>query len=642
MQLRYRARIVFLILLISGCLNSYAQLYNYQKNYFVWPVGYKKEIVANLGELRNNHWHMGMDCRTGGRENLPIYAAADGYISKISVQAGGFGRCIYVNHPNGLTTVYAHLNAFYSELQDYLQQKQKELKQWAVELEIPTSKFLVNKGEFIALSGNTGGSQGPHLHFEVRETATNKAINPQYFNFGLQDDVKPTITALAFYSNYLSTYEQMPNFVPLKYAKGTNILKDTVELPFNEIKFAITAYDRISGSDNKDGIYKAQVYKDDELQKEFVLDYFGYDETRYMNAHIDYTYKVTNGGWLQHLSILPGAKTSVYNKELGNGVFNVDDFKYKQFATSWDTLALTDTAEIKLTKINYKIIPKTFDSVKIAHFTIMVYDIKGNKTSLSFWAKPSKQTNEFVPVQAGFEYLPNQVNIFQNEDITIMTDENALYDGFGYTPRSYGNLGLSKNYSWGSKNVPLHNFAKVYLKPLQTLPNYLDSKVVMRNINDVKPTTKTDLGYLASWRNFGQVHLDVDTIAPTINFYIKDSAEMVQMGYSFTVADNLSGVKTCNVYFNNEWLVSKLISNRVTYDEQEKLPLGWGTFTIEAIDAVGNTNTKVFLVNMVAKKTPPPKPKRKKVAKKDNAKTAKSTKQPTKTTKAKKAPTKKK
>jgi len=131
----------------------------YPQNYFQWPVGTAPGIVANFGELRPNHYHMGLDCRTESRVNLPILAAADGYISKINIDPTGFGRALYISHPNGMTTLYSHLNDFSPEIENYIQAQQYKLKLWKVQIEVPANLLNVKKGELIARSGNTGGSQ---------------------------------------------------------------------------------------------------------------------------------------------------------------------------------------------------------------------------------------------------------------------------------------------------------------------------------------------------------------------------------------------------------------------------------------------------------------------------------------------------
>jgi murein DD-endopeptidase MepM/ murein hydrolase activator NlpD len=283
---------LFLFLALAG--QSPAQ--TYPRNYFRNPLDIPMQLVANFGELRSNHWHMGLDIRTQQRENLPVFAAAEGYISAVSVDATGFGRAIYINHPNGLTTLYAHLNAFAPALHAWLKAEQYKKESWAGKWQVPPQLFPVKKGDFIAYSGNTGGSQGPHVHFEIRHTQTEKCLNPLLFHFPMPDAMPPTLLRLALYDRTRSVYAQTPKLFGLKkagafYTPGGPVLKVSGE----KISFALGAVDRLSPSTGANGIYSAHVFVDGMLQSGFVLDSISYDETRYLNAHIDYRYKAAEG-----------------------------------------------------------------------------------------------------------------------------------------------------------------------------------------------------------------------------------------------------------------------------------------------------------------------------------------------------------
>ncbi|HEY8733832.1 MAG TPA: M23 family metallopeptidase, partial [Puia sp.] len=207
--------IVFLLLLFY-CNSVSSQLFelpHYPQREFSNPLRIPISLAANFGELRSNHYHMGLDIRTAHRENLPVFASADGFISKIRIEPFGFGQAVYIRHNNGFVTLYAHLNTLYPALASYVKRKQYELQVWNISIELPPALFQVKKGELIAYSGNTGGSQGPHLHFEIRTYPDDINLNPMLFGLPVADETPPVFRSLSVYDRNRSMFEQSPAFI---------------------------------------------------------------------------------------------------------------------------------------------------------------------------------------------------------------------------------------------------------------------------------------------------------------------------------------------------------------------------------------------------------------------------------------------
>ena len=248
---------------------------------------------------------MGLDIRTQQRENLRVYAAAEGYISRVKIERFGFGRAIYITHPNGYSTLYAHLNDFYEPLNNYIKEKQYADQKWEQDFELRPDQFPVVKGQFVAYSGNTGGSAGPHLHFEIRDTKTGNNLNPWLFDFGIPDHIRPSVFRLYYYDRRYSTYQSGPVALPIKGINGEyTTINSVVTLHSPYISFGIAAGDKITATSNYYGIDEADVSVDDTLQSSFQLNNFSYDDTRYINASVDFKTKASGGSFIQHLSRL--------------------------------------------------------------------------------------------------------------------------------------------------------------------------------------------------------------------------------------------------------------------------------------------------------------------------------------------------
>lgn len=504
---------------------------NYPQNYFRNPISVPMQLVANFGELRANHWHMGLDIRTQQRENLPVSAAADGYISAVSVDATGFGRAIYINHSNGLTTVYAHLNNFEPMLQAWLKSEQYKQESWAGKWDVPEDLFPVKGGDFIAYSGNTGGSQGPHVHFEIRDTKSGKCLNPLLFRFPIPDAVPPTLQRLALYDRNKNVFAQTPKVVALKKA-GLNYTLTTpvLKVASDRISFAIGAVDRFSGSANPNGIYSARIFIDGVLQSGFVLDSISYDETRYLNAQIDYRYKAGGGPYLQHLSKLPGERSGVYITTPTNGI-----------------IYLTDS------------LPHAV--------SIEVADAAGNRSQLKFNLQHATNFFKTPYTPLTEQLLPNEVNVFEREAFELFTTEAAVYDTVNI---SYSETDVAPVNSAGpahlflAASIPAHDSVTVRLKVADDLSEEERDRIIIRGKAGSKEVVEKGTwsrGWAcAKFRQFGLFQAFIDTVPPTINAPGAGDTINLQRATRlvFHPKDNFKKIKSLRVELDGQWL---LLSN---------------------------------------------------------------------------------
>lgn len=543
-----------LICLIPQLLQAqYLPNKDYPKGYFRNPLNVPIELAGNFGELRPNHFHSGIDIKTQQRENLEVHAVADGYVSRVGVSHTGFGNALYITHPNGYTTVYAHLNRFYPQLEKYVKQKQYEQESWATSLEIPEGMFPVKKGEFVAWSGNTGGSGGPHLHLEIRNTATEKPLNPLLFGFDVPDKRAPEVYRVALYDRSKSLYEQQPIMLPVKLVNGQYVpAQPVVKIRASEVGVAVQAIDRMSNSANANGIYEVVLLDNDVPSIGFQLDDIGYDETRYLNAHIDYKVKKSGGPYLQLVFALPGNKLDVYHDLKGDGILNLSDGAVHQ---------------IKL----------------------LVKDAYGNTSTVKFGLQ--QQAGETSEKVCANTMYPDSRNIFENNQVEFFLEEQALYDRicFNYLELPSKNpKALSNTFRLHTALVPVHNTYNPRIKTNRLVPLGLEHKVVMvregAGGSGVSATVLEDGWYKGSFRDFGDFHLELDTVVPKIGVISGGKGGKI----AFSMSD-ASGIKSYRAELDGKWLMFVRRGNVLTYTFDEHCPPGSHNLKLTVTDEVGNT-----------------------------------------------------
>ena len=559
----------FFTILCCFLLNNLAsaQLFppkNYPQQYFQWPVAAKVALVANFGELRSNHYHMGLDMRTDQKVNVPVYAAAGGYIAKVKIEPFGFGRCIYINHPNGYTTLYAHLNNFYPALEDYITSQQYKLQKWQVYLDIPADLFPVKKGDFIAFSGSTGGSQGPHVHFEIRDTKTDKVLNPTLFGFPIPDKVPPVITRLAVYDRSKSTYEQTPVLYPLKKVNGIyKPVGGKIIVRSPKVSFAISASDSYSGSNNPNGIYSAELSVDNNAVCGFEMDGISYDETRYLNAHIDYKTKSGGGPYLQHLSRLSGYIDGIYKSPDGSD----------------GVISLTENAshEIK----------------------IMVSDADQNESNIEFTLQAAPVIQNNSTVSAVNMFLPGAVNVFEDPEVNFYLPEGSLYDSFRIVFKKLVPATGQPIYQLHNTSVPLQNYFPIKIKADFSIED--TGKIVMKRSfgskEDFKKAVYENGWYKASFREFGNYQLVLDKTPPIIRpIGFHDGINAAKLSrIAFAISDDTEEIVNFTATLDGKWLRFTNDKGKVfIYIFDQYCSSGQHELKIIAEDLAGNKTEKLY------------------------------------------------
>jgi hypothetical protein len=570
------------VVLWSG-LKAQAQSGPTDRNYYRNPLGFPIKLSANFGELRPDHWHMGLDIRTNARENMPVYAAAPGYIAHVGIRSQGYGRFIVINHPNGTSTLYAHLNNFNPELEAFVTEQQYKKESWAVELDFSPSQFPVSKGSFIAYSGNTGGSQGPHLHFEIIETATQKRFNPLLFNFNIRDFVPPSVMRLAIYDRGKSIYAQTPQLFSLKYTGDGYVIPKmpVIKTGLNKLSFAIQAFDRIEKGSSQDGIYAARLIIDQRPVIGFILDSIQFDERVYMNAHIDYRYDFKGGPYLQLLTKLPGDRSTVYKQYGGNGLINLDD---------------TSVHQVRI-------------EVKDAH---------GNISNLDFSIQHSDSLPGPVKSPWPVQLAPNKPAVLEKPGFRMKMAPQNLYDTvpayYTRNPAMPANA-LTATHSLNDPSFPLHGEVNVSLQAEKQVPDEWKDKLVMRRTSGSANMRKAvyNNGWIsADFGDFGNYQAFADYEPPTINDL--GSADTINLSRSsqivFTPADNFNVIRNFRVELDGQWIrFTNDKSRNWIYKFDERCSYGVHQLKASATDLAGNTNVKTWWFRREAYTPPPPKKK---------------------------------
>ncbi|HEX2968911.1 MAG TPA: M23 family metallopeptidase [Bacteroidales bacterium] len=503
------------------------------KNIFAPPVKIPVLLSANFGELRIDHFHSGVDIKTQGVTGIEVFSSADGYVNRISVSPTGFGKALYVRHPSGYSTVYAHLQRFSPEIEAYVKAVQYERKSFPVTLFPPKDKFPVKQGDLIAWSGNSGSSGGPHLHFEVREADDELPVNPLLFSFGINDHTRPAIEKLAVYPLGSNTYinnrqsKVVMNVIRVKPGQYT-IPQDKEIIISGNAGFGIKLYDLLDGSSNKCEAYSIKLDIDSTTVFKYVMDGFSFNESRYINSHIDYETWMKDNIRIQRTYALPNDKLSTYKTLLNRGIYR-------------------------------------FNDEKLHNVNITITDAGNNESRLSFNVRsiPERPVLSELSSAAEKEKVMSfsGTNKFNTDDISVSIPSGALYDTLNFTyKKSHGTpVMLSDLHSVHNKYTPLQKAYSLSIKPTRIIKGK-ESKMLIVQLNDNMSKTPVSStfsdGFLkADILSFGNFYVGIDTIAPSIY------APSLSPGIDLTgrkeirikIKDDFSGIKSYEPFVDGKW-----------------------------------------------------------------------------------------
>ena len=552
----------FFLLFFLSVFTNFSQD-KYPNDYFRNPLDIPIVLAGTFGELRSNHFHSGVDIKTQGKEGLKIYAAADGYVSRIKVAQYGFGKAIYITHPNGYTTVYAHLKNYANKIEKYVKEIQYKKENYQTgNLFFKKDKFPVKKGELIAYSGDTGSSGGPHLHYEIRNTKTEDIINPLFFGLNPTDTKPPIFQSLKVYAINSSSRinNQNKSFVlPLKnISKG----KYTTEIisAYGLIGFGSNVFDRLNLAPNKNGIYSLEMHVNGKRFYYHDVETFSFTESKFINLHIDYQHYKKYKRKYQKTYKETANKLSTYEKLINNGKINIKN------------------------GLNYTV-------------KIIAKDYKGNSSSITIPVVGKKSNSIFSKPKdtTGFKIYAKQFNKFSLKNVTVAFPKNTFYEDI------YLDFKIEKGVA--KIHTPIIPLDKSFTLTFN-VKKYSEiekQQLYIANVENTKYpnyqyTRKKDSIFYTTTKTLGNYSLVSDTKKPVIKLlYFKDKQWITKhKTIKVKISDIGSGIKNWRATIDGKWVLMQFNHKKrlLTYNFSDKKLVGSKhIFKIVVSDNVGNTNT---------------------------------------------------
>ena len=553
--MRYILSLFLVFSLFSGAQNNYPQ------DYFSSPLEIPLILSGTFAELRSNHFHSGMDIKTQQRTGLKVKASANGFVSRIKIAHYGYGKALYITHPNGYTTVYAHLQKFSPEIEAYIKKKQYEKESYEIELFPKAEDLPVLKDNLVAYSGNTGGSGGPHLHFEIRDKQE-RPINPMLFGLDIKDTTNPIIKSIYAYpldkSSFInnSNTKQKLRLTPLKNGDYT---AENIEAIGN-IGFAINSIDRQDLAANSNGVYNIQTFINGSRNFEIDFKRFSFDETKHINQLIDYEHFSTKKQRLQKL-FRKNNPLSLFKSTLNEGVIKVEDSTYSVY------------------------------KIRVADFknneSWVTVHIKGTKKSIS---KPEEE--KITPYYINADQTTN----LKAGHVSVDFYKDTFYENF-YIDFEVKNdtLKLHKDIKAAKKNfIITYDVSKYSNEDKNKL--YIAKLIGYKKYPSYTYTKRKDNLLIGSTKKLGTFALAMDTIKPAISAVnFKSKQWLSKYRYlKVKINDVGSGISNYRATINGKWILMEYDykKNTLTYDFNDGVIMDTkNNLKVIVTDNVGNNST---------------------------------------------------
>lgn len=521
------------------------------------PIRIPLLVAGSFGELRPNHFHAGTDLNANYKIGDPVYAPADGTVNRIKVSSFGYGKALYVKHGNGYTTVYGHLSAYAHPISDYVNKKHYEQQQFEIELFPLKGELPVKKGDIIGYIGNTGGSGGPHLHYEIRNTKNEHILNPIPLSLkdAVTDTEQPVINGVYVYPlTDGSTVDGTDSFFEIALHKANNTYKSEALHAKGTIGFGINTHDTQDGSRGKNGIYRIATFINGTKNFEVVFDEFSFDESKYLNQYIDYKYYQLSGNRIQKLFLIHDLPLSLIKTKKNGGKISLDHEG----------------------DLNYK---------------IEVYDAHNNKQTIEipivYKDYPVKEKKK--PTGKYIDYLKDYA--FEHENVSVEWDARTFFED-AYLDLQFKENGiiLHRDEYAVQKNI------NIRIKVPDDYPNKDKTFIGQTGKKNIKyfETWKKENDFRIRTKELGTYELVQDLEPPVIRFKSSQGTVSGEDELVFEIEDGLSGIGSFKGYLNNEWILfdydykTKKLVHKLS---DKKYTIGTNTLRLEVEDRVGNNST---------------------------------------------------